>query len=70
MCETTCDNRLADLRSVIIDPNLPARERYAEYHRQLNGNPRDYLIDGYTVHETFDPEGPEFVDCVVRIVKC
>ena len=70
MRETIYDNRLADLSSVKIDPSLSARERYAEYRRQLNDNPYDYMLFGFTIHETFDQTGPEFVDCVVRIAKC
>ena len=27
----------------------------------------EYTYNGYTIHETFDPEGPRFSDCIVRL---
>jgi hypothetical protein len=67
MREAIIDNRPADLRGITIDVNLPARERYADYNRQMNGRPNDFICDGILVHETFDPDGPEFADCVIRL---
>ena len=69
MREKIIDNRPADLRGVDTDTNASEREYRAEYNRQSNGNQSDSLYDGFTIHETFDPKGPEFVDCVVRIFE-
>jgi hypothetical protein len=69
MREAICESKLADINDVVIDPNLSARERYAEYKRQLNDYPNDYWCYGYIVHDTFEQDGPPFVDCVVRIFK-
>ena len=27
----------------------------------------DYYYEGYRIHETFDPVGPSFSDCIVRL---
>ena len=29
--------------------------------------PNEYTCNGYTIRETFDPEGPRFSDCIVRL---
>ena len=29
--------------------------------------PNEYTYNGYTIHETFDPDGPCFSDCIVRL---
>lgn len=29
--------------------------------------PNEYTYNGYTIHETFDPDGPRFSDCIVRL---
>ena len=27
----------------------------------------EYFYEGYRIHETFDPDGPSFSDCIVRL---
>jgi hypothetical protein len=67
MCNAKNIENLADIANVTIDPNLSQSERYTEYCRQLNGNPHDYICCGIVIHETFDIDGPQFDECVVRI---
>jgi len=39
------------------------QEQLANTRHQAN----DYYYEGYRIHETFDPDGPSFSDCIVRL---
>lgn len=67
MREAIFEKRLGDMDAVTIHADLSEQERYADFDRQLKGHPHDFTCEGILVHESFDPDGPEFVDCVVRI---
>ena len=61
MRESINNERAADIRDVIIKTAKPGRP--ADTKRQAN----DYLYEGYKIHETFDPDGPSFSECIVRV---
>ena len=63
MRELIINERTADMRDVDINPNNLDRERSADEQRHTN----DYTYEGVEIHETFDPNGPTFADCVVRV---
>lgn len=59
------DERPADCGGKI---NHTQTERDTADKRQQIGNDLySYLYDGYKIHERFDPEGPPFAACVVRV---
>ena len=58
---------LADIRDVKVGKALPKSERAAEYMRQPDNDPNSYIFEGYSVRETFDPDGPPLADCIVRV---
>lgn len=51
-----CDQKPAETNDfpAVLDTNAAA-------------TPNEYTYNGYTIHETFDPEGPRFSDCIVRL---
>jgi hypothetical protein len=57
---------LADNRDAVADRKQTERKP-ADNKRQISGDPYTYMFEGYEIHETFDPNGPTFPDCIVRV---
>jgi hypothetical protein len=57
---------LVDINDIKIDPNLPQRQRYAEYMRQTNYRNR-VLCNGLVVNYTYSKNGPSMEDCLKRV---
>jgi hypothetical protein len=64
MREPINTERLADSHGVSSDTSRPDN---AGKRRQPCGEPNNYMFEGYEIHETFDPNGPTFPDCIVRV---
>ena len=59
MREPIKNEQAADVRGVSIKTS--EREQPAEKKRLTN----EY--EGYRIYETFDPNGPTFKDCIIRV---
>ena len=58
---------LADIREVVIDPQLPREKRIAEFVRQI-GNPNCFKCGKFTVHAQFANNGVTLEDCLKQIL--
>ena len=47
----------------------PPLERRRNYNKRPTNRAATTLLDDYTVYETFDPNGPQLAECVVRILS-
>ena len=63
MREPIINERAANSRDITIKTTAPERRQHADKKRHTN----DYDFEGYKVRETFDPDGPSFSDCIVRV---
>ena len=54
---------IADSRDTEIKSTALEHERPENLEKHSNS----YVYEGYTVCETFDPNGPSFSDCIVRM---
>jgi hypothetical protein len=64
MREPIKNERVTDDRDGDIKAIAPEREHPADNQRHTN----DYFYEEILIHETFDPNGPTFKDCIVRVV--
>ncbi len=60
-------DNLIDIRDVVVDKDLPKRERVAEFVRQIR-NPYRFRCGNFTVTARFSEDGPTLEDCLQRIV--
>ena len=63
MLENINKSDLVDIATVSVDKNLPPKERYAEYERQLK-TPRHYISGKYKVTEVHSDNGKSLEDCL------
>jgi hypothetical protein len=56
--ERVTDDRDADIKAI-----APEHEHPADNQQHTN----DYFYEEILIHETFNPNGPTFADCIVRI---
>jgi hypothetical protein len=63
MREPIMKERAAECRDVSININTTKLEHPADKKRLTDG----YDYESYRIHETFDPDGPTFKDCIVRV---
>ncbi len=54
---------LVDIRTVLVDKNLPKCERIAEYVRQIK-DPYHFICGKFTVTAVFDANGPTIEECL------
>ena len=63
MLENIDNTGLVDITTVSVDKNLPEKERYAEYNRQIQ-NPLLYICGKYTVKAVHPNNGKSIEDCL------
>lgn len=56
-------SELVDIQDVHVDPNLPRKERIAEFVRQIK-NPYHFRCGNFVIHAKFNPGGPSLEDCL------
>ena len=61
------DAELVDIRDVTVDPNLPRKERIAEFVRQIK-NPYHFKCGKFTIHAKFAETGPTLEECLKQIL--
>ena len=61
------DTGLVDIRDVSVDPNLPRRERIAEFIRQIK-DPYHFKCGKFTIHAKFAENGVSLEDCLKQIL--
>ena len=54
---------LVDIRTVTVEKNLPPKERYADYKRQIK-NPRRFKCGIFTVTAIYPENGATIEDCL------
>ena len=64
MREPIKNERVTDDRDADIKATAPERKLLTDNQRHTN----DYFYDDILIHETFNPNGPTFADCIVRVV--
>ena len=52
----------------MCDPkSAETTDQIAVADTNTESTPNEYTYNGYIIHETFDPDGPRFSDCIVRL---
>lgn len=46
---------------------IETNEQPAISEKDTAATPNEYTYNGYTIRETFDPDGPRFSDCIIRL---
>jgi hypothetical protein len=59
--ECVTDDRDAVMKSIF--PESQAVDK----RRQIGSDPNTYMFEGHKIHERFNPDGPTFADCIVRV---
>ncbi len=65
--ERTNTTQLVDIRSILVDQNLPKQERITEYIRQVK-DPYHFKCGKFTVTAHFTESGPTLEDCLQRLM--
>ncbi|GHV15087.1 hypothetical protein FACS1894219_11750 [Clostridia bacterium] len=60
------NNNFTDSRNVTTDTAQTERG-HTDKKRRIDNDPNNYMFEDYEIHETFDPNGPPFADCIVRV---
>ena len=61
-------SELVDIRSVVVDKELPETERIVEYVRQLR-DPRLFRCGSFTIMAVYPDIAPTLVDCLRATAK-
>ena len=61
-------NDLVDIRSVMVDKEMPEPERIIEYVRQLR-NPRLFRCGSFTIKAVYPDTAATIVDCLRAAAK-
>lgn len=67
MTESKTDE-LVDIRTVVVNKELPKDERIADFIRQIK-NPYLFRCGKYTVKAIFSENGQTLEDCVKSLIK-
>ncbi len=59
---------LVDIRTVVVNNELPKEERIADFVRQIK-NPYLFKCGKYTVRAVFSESGQTLEDCVKSLIK-
>ena len=59
---------LVDIRTVVVNNELPKEERIADFIRQIK-NPYLFKCGKYTVRAVFSESGQTLEDCVKSLIK-
>ena len=59
---------LVDIRTVVVNNELPKEERIADFVRQIK-NPDLFKCGKYTVRAVFSESGQTLEDCVKSLIK-
>ena len=60
--------RLADIRTLNVDLDLPKIRRLVAMVRHFDGNPYRFMYKDIKITTRFNPDGPPIEDCVRGIV--
>mgnify|MGYP007048990218 FL=1 len=61
-------NKLADIRDVSVNKDLPREERIAEFLRQIR-DPYHFKCGGFVVRASFSQEGATLEECIKGILR-
>lgn len=61
-------DELVDIRTVVVNNELPKEERIADFVRQIK-NPYLFKYGKYTVRAVFSENGQTLEDCVKSLIK-
>ena len=61
-------DELVDIRTVVVNNELPKEERIADFVRQIK-NPYLFRCGKYTVKAVFSEDGRTLEDCVKSLIK-
>ncbi len=61
-------DELVDIRTVVVNNELPKEERIADFVRQIK-NPYLFKCGKYTVRAVFSENGQTLEDCVKSLIK-
>jgi len=59
---------LVDIRTVVVEPDLPKSKKILEYVRQI-GDPYHYKCGKFTVTARFPEVGPSLEECLQGIMS-
>ncbi len=61
-------DELVDIRTVVVNNELPKEERIADFIRQIK-NPYLFKCGKYTIKAVFSENGQTLEDCVKSLIK-